>query len=418
MEKLKRAGSNWVVSDQFFDRDADIRELKARIEDGIHTLLTAQRRMGKTSLVRETLRRLDEESRFKTIFVDLENASDPADAVAEIATRCRSVQGVGQRVKAWLANLVPEEASLKLPMVELHAKMRAVVDPGSWRQKGDEIFAALAANDQPVVLAIDEFAILVNQMLKGHDYHITPERTRAVDELLGWIRKNGQEHQGRVCMIVSGSVGLGPILRQGALGARMNIFSTFDLKPWDEDTAAACLAALAETYELDLPRDVRLAMCRRLRCQVPHHVQGFFNSLYEDLRRNHRSGASLEDVERVYVSEMLGVRGQLHLDHYETRLKLVLGEEGYATAIEMLTEAAVNGVLPRDAIARYRGRVRDSHNTEAVPAEHVLNVLEHDGYLEKHGDGHRFVSGLLEDWWRERYGHLATGDRPRQRAEP
>ena len=417
MEKLKRAGSNWVVGEQFFDREADIRELKARIEDGIHTLLTAQRRMGKTSLVRETLRRLDEESRFKTIFVDLENASDPADAVAEIATRCRSVQGVGQRVKAWLANLVPEEASLKLPMVELHAKMRAVVDTGSWRQKGDEIFAALAANDQPVVLAIDEFAILVNGMLKGHDYHITPERTRAVDELLGWIRKNGQEHRDRVCMIVSGSVGLGPILRQGALGARMNIFSTFDLKPWDEDTAAACLAALAETYDVDLPRDVRLAMCHRLRCQVPHHVQGFFNSLYEDLRRNDRRHASLEDVERVYLGEMLGVRGQLHLDHYETRLKLVLGEEGYATAIEMLTEAAVKGVLPRDAIAGYRGRVRDPHNTEAVPAEHVLNVLEHDGYLEKHGDGHRFVSGLLEDWWRERYGHLATGDRPRQRAE-
>ncbi len=417
MGKLKRAGSNWVVGDQFFDRDSDIRELNTRIEDGIHTLLTAQRRMGKTSLVRETLRRLDGEGRFKTVFVNLENASDPADAIAEIATRCRSVQGVGQRMRAWLANFVPEEASLKLPMVELHAKMRAVVDTGSWRQKGDEIFAALAANDQPVVLAIDEFAILVNQMLKGHDYHITPTRRGAVDELLGWIRKNGQEYQGRVCMIVSGSVGLGPILRQGALGARMNIFSPYDLKPWDEETASACLAALAQTYDVDLPGDVRLAMCRRLRCQVPHHVQGFFDSLYEDLRRNERSGASLEDVERVYLGEMLGVRGQLHLDHYETRLKLVLGEEGYATAIELLTEAAVKGLLPRDAINRYRGRVRVPHDTEVVPAEDVLNVLEHDGYLEKHGDGHRFVSGLLEDWWRERYGHLATGGRPRRTAE-
>ena len=33
----------------------------------------------------------------------------------------------------------------------------------------------------------------------------------------------------------------------------------------------------------------------------------------------------------------------------------------------------------------------------------VLRVLEHDGYLESHGDDYRFVSGLLEDWWRARH---------------
>ena len=58
--------------------------LTERGRDGAHTLLTAQRRMGKTSLVRELLRRLKDEGRFETIFVDLEGASTPADAVAEI----------------------------------------------------------------------------------------------------------------------------------------------------------------------------------------------------------------------------------------------------------------------------------------------------------------------------------------------
>ncbi len=53
---LRKAGSNWVEGDRFFDRDAEIRALTERIREGTHTLLTAQRRMGKTSLVRETLR--------------------------------------------------------------------------------------------------------------------------------------------------------------------------------------------------------------------------------------------------------------------------------------------------------------------------------------------------------------------------
>ena len=50
---MRKAGGNWVVGDGFFNRGAEIESLTERVRDGIHTLLTAQRRMGKTSLVRE-----------------------------------------------------------------------------------------------------------------------------------------------------------------------------------------------------------------------------------------------------------------------------------------------------------------------------------------------------------------------------
>ena len=40
----------------------------------------------------------------------------------------------------------------------------------------------------------------------------------------------------------------------------------------------------------------------------------------------------------------------------------------------------------------------------ARPVDHVLHVLQHDGYLEPRDGGYRFVSRLVEDWWRGRYG--------------
>ena len=40
-----------------------------------------------------------------------------------------------------------------------------------------------------------------------------------------------------------------------------------------------------------------------------------------------------------------------------------------------------------------------------VSIDDVLRVLEHDEYLEPwREDEYRFVSGLLEDWWRARHG--------------
>ncbi len=409
---LTKAGGNWVEGDRFFDRAAEIEALTERAQDGTHTLLTAQRRMGKTSLVRELLRRLKGKGRFETIFVDLEGASTPADAIAAIGFQSRSAQGAWGRFKSLFANVLPAEVEIGLADVDLRMKFRAGVDAGNWRHKGDEVFAALAGSGRPVALAIDELPILVNRLLKGDDHRITPERRRAADEFLSWLRKNGQTHKGRICMILSGSVSLEPILQQAGLSAHANVFSPYDLKPWDEETAAACLGALGETYGLDLPHDVRRDMCRRLRCQIPHHVQQFFDVLHEDLRRARRRDASLEDVERVYADEMLGVRGKMDMEHYEGRLRMVLGDEGYRAALEMLTEAAVDGGrLGGDAIGRHRESLAAGAGDGDDPPsiEYVVRVLEHDGYLERRGDGYRFVSGLLEDWWRVRYGGPGAG---------
>ena len=407
MAGLKKAGANWVDGERFFDRQAELDVLSDRVRNGTHTLLTAQRRMGKTSLVRELLRHLTDEGRFQTVFVDLEDAHTAADAVAEIAAQSRPAQRTWRLIKARFANASRGVAGRidTVSVAEVRVKLRAGIDAGNWRQKGDEVWAALAENDRPVVLAIDELPILVNRMLKDDDYRITPEGKQAVDELLSWLRRNGQEHQGRIGLIVSGSVGLEPILRQAGLSDRANIFSPLDLKPWDEKTALDCLAALAEGCGLDLPPAARQEMCRRLRCLVPHHVQRFFDSLDEDLRLARRRRATVEDVERVYTEEMLGVRGQMDLDHYESRLKLVLGPEAYRDALDLLTEAAISDrALRREAIDGFRDYFRARAGGDPVPIGDVLRVLEHDGYLAAREDGYRFVSGLLEDWWRARHG--------------
>ena len=87
--ELRKAGSIWVDGDRFFDREVELASLSERVSDGIHTLLTAQRRMGKTSLVREMLRRLADGDDHETIFVDFEDAETAEDAVAELAISSR-----------------------------------------------------------------------------------------------------------------------------------------------------------------------------------------------------------------------------------------------------------------------------------------------------------------------------------------
>ena len=75
---------------------------------------------------------------------------------------------------------------------------RRVLTGGDWAEKGDRLFSILAESDKPVLLLMDEVPILVNRMLKGDDFVLTPERRGVANEFMSWLRKNSNRYQGKI----------------------------------------------------------------------------------------------------------------------------------------------------------------------------------------------------------------------------
>ena len=403
---LKKSGGNWVSGDHFFDREEELARLQTAVRDGTHILLTAQRRMGKTSLVRELLTRLDGEEDIQTAFVDLEAAHDPADAIVEISMATRHLRPRWRGLRNLLTRQFKrvETVAVGTHGADLKFRLRAETNQGNWKRNGDRLLEDLTNGTGLVVLAIDELPLLINRILRGSTEPLQPECVDAADEFLSWLRRAAQAHRGSLCLVLSGSVGISPILKRAGLSATMNVFSAFDLRPWDLATAVACLQALAETYRLDVPTEIWEAVCRRLRRCVPHHVQQFFEALNRELAIAGRSQARFEDAKRAYFRDMLGPRGQIDMDHYETRLKLVLGDAGYRVALELLARTAKERPLERASIDDFRNELVATDDPGADLVPHVLEVLQHDGYFVQDGRGFRFASGLMEDWHRLKRG--------------
>ena len=86
-----------------------------------------------------------------------------------------------------------------------------------------------------------------------------------------------------------------------------------------------------------------------------------------------------------------------------------MGNDGYTAALSLLTEAAVNdGLLTEQALGRYADELRSASSADDLSIGDMLYLLEHDGYLERQAVDYRFVSGLLEVWWRARHGQFFT----------
>jgi hypothetical protein len=359
--------------------------------------------MGKTSLMKEMQRQLSsqEDRPWLCLFIDLQQAQGPEDVIAALAAELRRHQGWGKKIEHLIENFLraiyPEEISIK----SFRITFRDAIT-GNWRRKGNQLFDMLAKSEKPVLLMLDEVPIMINRILTGGARTITPEGRSRVDEFLSWLRDNSIRHQGKIRIILLGSIGLAPVLRRANLSTAINNFVHFELPPWDHATAAGCLRALAQSHGIQFTDGAETAMVEKLGICIPYHVQLFFKHVHEMCMYKRNMLCGLGDVDAIYREKMLGISSHAELSHYEERLKRVFDERDYSLIVDLLTEAATNPPLRPDAIAR----IAEGFSAEKAAIEVILQTLMHDGYLkETPKREYVFVSHLLRDWWVNQHGH-------------
>lgn len=391
--RLVREVGNWVVGDRFFGRDAEVRDLRELLAEGANVLMTGPRRMGKTSLMRE-VQRLSADQ-YETVFIDVQDGTSPADLIVELGAESKLDKRLWARVKAAFATALGHVEELGVDALKL--KFADVV-AGDWSAKGTRLLDVLAEGDRHVLVFIDELPILVNRILVTDSGAVDPDGRRSADALMSWLRKSAQRYRGQISFICAGSIGLAPVLQSAGLSATINGFTPFHVEAWAPDVAQSCVRALANNYGLELDQTALDELTERLGLCVPHHVQSFFSHLYEDAKRRKSTTCTINDVEHVYRTRLLGSYGHAELSHFEERLVRVLGTSRVPLALDVLTEAAVTGALRPAALAR----LVEEHR--AAAHRDVLGILLHDGYLQQVGDTYSFQSRLLRDWWQKRHG--------------
>ena len=406
---MRLSTGRWIVGDDFFDREKELEILDSRVRERNHVLLSGQRRMGKTSVLRELGRRLESDG-WLFLFVDVEGATCPEDAISYIAQASYPYRDIATRImenlRHWFNDTFEEMSASKFGL-----KFRAGLNSGNWRRLGERLLGEIANLDKPVLIVIDEMPIFLKRLLQKN------EGAARVDEFLSWLRGaiQGLDSQSPV-VILSGSIGLVPIVHRLGISDRINYLDPIRLGPWSRETSVDCIEHLGASHNLVIESGVADAVYESLGLGIPHHVQTFFARLRDHAIIHGRNTVRLEDVNEVYRHSLLGASGQNDLVHYETRLKEALNDEGYRIAMEILAETALEGNFTshkENVLAELYEEIGE--NTRAQIPD-VLALLVHDGYLEKSNDGYFFSSHLLKDWWAARFRshHIALKKRKKQ----
>lgn len=391
--KLAPALGNYAATDRLWGRDREVAEVAGYLRGGTSVLVSGPRRIGKTSIMHAVE---DAVAPMRTVFVDVENCADPTEMFASLAAVACADAGAWTRIRAWFGQRLDgaldrlDSVGVGVLKVELHAAMA-----GSWREDARAVVAALAAGTEPTVVIVDELPLLVDRVLRRD--------ANEAELLMATLRAMAAEFP-QVRWLVGGSIGLESVLHRAGLTGLITHLRPYLVDAWDEETTHGAVDALAAWSEIRLEPGTAKVVYDLLGLGVPYHVQVVMDEVRRDAERRDRS-VDADDVIRVYDSPQMATALNPHLLHLESRLRNVLGEgDALRLAWEILTHAAVTGVVTADdATAAAAGAVENQDDRAATVRE-VLEILEHDVYLERTDAGWRFRSRLVAEWWRRRNG--------------
>lgn len=394
-----------VQHDNFFDREREIQKLWHHLAND-DVLLLAPRRVGKTSV----MYRLREQAPSQNVvasYLSVADADSELGFVRQLYEAIVAIEPAKHRVEKLADGGFGQffRRIKKVGVLGVSVELSDTV-ADQWRKVGEALVGALADTEQRALLLVDELPVFVLALAR-HD----PSGARAAD-FLTWLRKlrEAPSTTERVRWVLAGSIGLDTVARRLRISKTIgDLYVYNELGPFTRENALSFLEALAQTYVLPLPDDVKHRICDRIEWLLPYHLQLLFSEL-RDHCGDHRCPVTVEVVDEVY-EKILSKRP--HFDHWEQRLHEELGEPDARHAIDLLNAAArdQSGASITTLQAVLGKHVRDPEERDEK-LTYLLDVLRGDGYLTSSEDRLCFCSPLLRDYWVRRIAPRATSISP------
>ncbi len=382
-----------VEDENFYDRERELRRLLEALE-GHHVLMSAPRRVGKTSLIRKAAKEWTAKGD-RAIQLSGEGVDTEPGLLQRIASQI-------ERPATWtdrVGKLLKKSSQLVGRVQKIAGVELAAAAEKTWQEVwSEEIVPVLAKVQRPVLIVIDELPVLVLRLL---DEKRGGSRARA-ESFLGWFRAARLGEHGEptgLRWLLAGSVGLRTVVQRHDLSNTVNDLHVERLGAFPPAVADAFLQELADAYKCDLDDPTRKAVLEAVGWPIPFYLQLMFQHLRYRMEDTGRP-ADPAMVDAVF-DEL--VRNEASLHSWVERLRVELGAVDADHAIALLDRCAQDpDGARRDALRQILfPRVADEAERARL-FKFLLGTLENDGYLVRDGERERFRSPLLRAFWLDR----------------
>ena len=373
-----------VEGEDFFGRTKEIRQANRLLDSGHSLLLSAPRRIGKSSLAK---RLIEEKSRegWNCVYIDLEETTTE-DGFLRMVIESFYKGGIWKQITAGmskgLASLLGSIEKVSVGPIDLKLNRK---------EEQEDLYKdlkELIEHDQDTFIVVDELTLFLGILNKSDDGH------EKVAFILNWLRSLRQVSKTKVRWLFCGSVGLRNFTSNLDLGYTVNDLTEFYLDELTREEASGLLKQLCASEQMVMDDALIDYTLNKLVWNIPYFIQ----IIFANLMVFHDDGASItkESIDAAYnrlVSEN-------YLTTWSERLIEYRELENPARLILKSLSSVPSG-LSRDTLLDILMTGQESPKIEETDyaLSKVLRMLENDGYILKKDSIRVFRSPLLRDYW-------------------
>lgn len=383
IEKISIKAGPPVEGTDFYGRETELQHAwKYYISKGVSLLLSAPRRVGKSSFSKRMLK-MAEENGWKTLYLTLEGQVTESDFVKLFKEELKK--------EKWWKNAKSKigDAILKLfdSIEELEVAGKKIsINSEIWRRNTYRKIKQLIENSGEFLIVIDELTIYLNHLLAQEN-----GKTK-VEFFLEWLRSFRQTT--KVSWILCSSVGIENFASMHQLGKHFNdLKKDFIIGAFSEYEAKDFISRLDVDEKVQFTEEHIQYILDKLIWHLPFFIQLLVDKI-NYLICVEGYNLSNDTIDEAYNR----LTTEDHFNTWDERLKEYYNFEDNVRKVLKLCAELPTGRSREDLLANLSVRKNNVEKIEAALAQ-SLKMLKNDGYLIENNSKYTFRSPLLRDFW-------------------
>lgn len=394
MDTIRNQTGQAVRGSDFFPRPREVQRLWKAVLSGGHILLAAPRRVGKTSLVEHLRENPFDDYHFVYLIVESVNDNETFFRKLYTALFDANASDVGQMLKKTKDLLLHSIQKIGVAGVNLEINHNNI----SWYEQFlyyvEKLVATEKFENTHLVIVIDEFPQIVANIAqyqgKESAIHFLQENRE--------LRHRPSFHN-KVQFIYTGSIGLEHIVATLGVSKTINDIEKVTVEAMAGEDARALIQAIVQdpTYDIDaqlFTDDIITHILQKVQWLIPFYIQLLLKALDNNFLGISPDALTTEHINTAFHA-MLSQRN--HFEHWVERLQQAFHQEEYRYAKQVLNNLSYEGAT-MDKNQLYDMSME--HNVQEV-YRHIVNALEHDGYIAEEQGLYRFTSPVVQAWWKK-----------------
>lgn len=363
----------------FYGRKKDIARALVKLKNGNSLLLSAPRRVGKTSFAKKMIEELEKEG-WTGFFMNLESIYEEGTFINNFVDLLHSKDG------GWSKGMhafIEWAKSIKVTYKDLSVTSSGIAVVEDFRREVKKLI------DNPdngnVLFVFDEVAVFLRRL---------EEQGKGKAEIfLSWMRSLRQECRGKNCWIFCSSNSIENYLSSNGLNASMNDVLEFELAEMPEDEAEGLINELAEGANLTISPELCKHIIRKIGQTIPYFIQVLFSAIVD---QDPEDGVIEKKHIEIAYDELVKASS---LNTWHERIKEYKGD-----ADDLKRILTVLCQFPKGKLAEELGSRIPSLTGDTERLNQLLRMLCQDGYLIKNSQKYyAFRSNILRDYWKDRF---------------